>query len=58
MSPDQTVLFTITAESINEILQLQPGQNLTPLSIGDLLDRFPKLPHSKIAQILQTFIVE
>ena len=25
MSPDQTILFTITAESINEMLQLQPG---------------------------------
>jgi len=38
MSPDQKVLFTITAESINEMLQVQPGPNLIPLSIGDLLD--------------------
>jgi len=38
MSLDQKILFTITADSINEILQIQPSQNLTPLSIVDLLD--------------------
>lgn len=58
MSFDQTILFTITTESINEMLQLQPGQNYTPISIGDLLDRFPKLTTAKLVEMLQTFIRE
>ena len=58
MSPNQTILFTIIVESINEMLQLQPGQNLTPLSIGDLLVLFPKLSPAILAQIIQTYIVE
>ena len=33
MTLDHTILFTITVESINEMLQLQPGKNLTPLSV-------------------------
>ena len=40
MSHDQKVWFTFTVESINEVLQLKPGPNLTPLSIGDLLDQY------------------
>jgi len=43
MAPDHTVLFRITTESINEMLQLQLGQNLAPISIGDLLDIFPRI---------------
>ena len=58
MSPNQTILFTITVESINEMLQLQLGQNLTPISIGDLLDRFPKLTTTKLVEMFQTFIRE
>jgi len=58
MSHDQKVLFTITTESINEMLQLQPGPNLTPLSIGDLLDLYPKLSPAKFAQFFQAFIRE
>ena len=58
MSLDQKVLFTITAESVNEMLQVQPGPNLTPLSIGDLLDHYTKLCPSRPAQIFQTFIIE
>lgn len=58
MSPDQTILFTITAELINEMLQLQLGQNLSPISIEDLLDKFPKLTTTKITKMLQTFIRE
>ena len=58
MSPDQTILFTITTESTNEMLQLHLGQNLTPISIGDLLDRFPKLTTAKLAEMFQTFIRE
>ena len=55
---DQKFLFTITVESINEMLQLQPGQNLTPISIGYLLKKFPKITTTKLAQMFQTFIVE
>ena len=40
------------------MLQLQLGPNLTPLSIGDLLDLYPKLSSAKLAQLLQTFIRE
>jgi len=40
------------------MLQLRPGQNLTPLSIGDLLDLFPKVSPARLAQIIQTFIAE
>ena len=39
LSPSQTVLFPITAQSINEMLQFQPGQALTPLSMGELLEK-------------------
>jgi len=58
MSHDQKVIFTITPEFINEMLQLQPGPNLTPLSIGDLLDLYPKLSSARLAQLIQTFIIE
>lgn len=58
MSLDQKVLFIVTTESINEMLQVQPGPNLTPPSIWDLLDQYTKLSPSRLAQIFQTFIVE
>lgn len=58
MTPDHTVLFTITAESINEMLQLQPGQYLNPLSVGDQLNRFPAPISIELAQLFQTFIRE
>jgi len=40
------------------MLQLQHGQNFTPLSIGDQLDLFPKLSPARLDQIIQTYIVE
>jgi len=58
MSLDRTILFTITVESIDEMLQLQPGQNLTPILIGDLLDIFPKLTTTNLAEMFQIFIGE
>jgi len=48
MSPDHTILFTITVKSVNEMLQLQPGQNLTLISIRDLLDKFRKLTTTRL----------
>ena len=56
MSPDKKLLFTITAKSINEMLQLQPGQDLTALSIVDLLEKSSRLSSSEINQIYQTFM--
>lgn len=58
MSPNQVILFTITTKSINGMLQLQPGQKLTPLSIGDMLDLFPMLCPARLDQIIQAFILE
>ena len=43
MSPSQTVLFSINSLSINEMLQFQPGQALTPLSMGALLEKSTNL---------------
>lgn len=58
MSPNRAILFTITTESINEMLQLQPGKNLPPFSIGSLLDQFLKLITTKLAEMFQTLIRE
>lgn len=58
MTPDHTVLFTIATESINEMLQLQPRQNLTPISIENLLDKFPRITSIKLAQLFLTFIMD
>jgi len=55
MSPNQDVLFPITVESINEKLQLQPRQNLTPISIGDLQDQFSELNTTRIVEIRENF---
>lgn len=40
------------------MLQLQPGQDLSSLTIADLLEGFAKLSSCRITQILQTFIVK
>jgi len=58
VTPDQQVLFTINAESINQMLQVRPSPNETPLSIGYLLDLYTKLGLLGIAQIFKTFIIE
>lgn len=58
MSPIKKILFTITVDSINEMLQLQLRPNLTPLLIGDLLDEYSKISPSRLAQLFKDFIVE
>lgn len=58
MSPDQQIPFSITADSINEILQLQPSQNLTPLSIAYLLEKYSKLSSFEIVRVCQMFMLE
>jgi len=40
------------------MLQLQPGQDITFLTIVDFLEKFSKLSSSRSTQILQTLIVE
>jgi len=57
-APNQQLLFTITIESINQMMQVQPNPNETSLSISDLLDLYVKLDLAKMAQIFQTFIIE
>ena len=39
MSPSQTILFPITAQSINEMLQFHSIQDLTPISMGYLFEK-------------------
>lgn len=56
ISPNQTVIFTITADSINEMLQFQPSQALIPISLGDLLERSSKLSQYELSRLGQTFI--
>ena len=40
------------------MLQSQPSQSLTPLSVGDFLNRFPTLTSIKLDCLFQTFIRE
>jgi len=56
MSPAQTVLFSITAESINEIIQFHSTEPLAPLSMGFLLEKASQLPSSEITRIAQMFM--
>lgn len=56
LSPNQDVLFPITAQYINEMLNFQPDQTLTPLSMGDLLEKSTKLSQEELSHICQTFM--
>ena len=56
-SLSQTILFPITAQSINEMLQFQPGQALTPLSMGELLEKSADLSHEELNHLCQTFML-
>ena len=57
MSPSQTILFPITAKSINEMIQFHSTQPLAPLSLGYLLEKAPQLPKSEITSIAQMFML-
>jgi len=57
MSPNQTVLFPITIESINEMLQFHSSQALTPIFIGHLLEKSTKMSQSELEHLCQTFIL-
>ena len=56
MSLNQTVLFIVTADSINKMLQFQPGQNLTPISLRELLEKASKMSQSELSHLFQTFM--
>ena len=56
MSPNQTVLFTITVDSINEMLQFQLSEDLIPISLGELLEKSSKLSQSELSRLCQTFM--
>jgi len=58
VSPSQTVLFPITAESINEMLQFHSSQALTPISMGYLLEKSTQLSRLELNCICQTFMQE
>ena len=58
VSHNQQILFTITAESISQMLQIQPNPNETPFSIENLLELYLMLDLPKRAQIFQSFILE
>ena len=57
LSPSQSVLFPITAQSINEMLQFQFGQALTPLSMAKLLEKSTNLSHEELNRLCQTFML-
>lgn len=54
--PSQIVLFPITAQSINEMLQLHSNQALTPISMGYLLEESTQLYQLELKYICQTFM--
>jgi len=56
MTPSQTVLFYITAESIYEMLHFHPTQPLASLSMGFFLEQGSQFPNSVITQIAQLFM--
>ena len=56
MGPAGKVLFYITPQSINEMLQFKPTQPLVPLSMKNLLDQASKLPSAEIDRIAKLFM--
>jgi len=56
MSPSQTVLFHITAESINEMVHFHSTEPLARLSMGYMLEKARQLSNAKITQVAQMFM--
>ena len=56
MDPSGNVLFYITPQSINEMLQFKPTQPLVPLSMKQLLDQASKLCSTKVDRIAKMFM--
>ena len=56
IAPSGIVLFYITPQSINEMLNFKLTQPLAPLTMKFLLDQAAKLPSSAITKISQLFM--
>ena len=56
VNAEKEVLFTVTTESINQMLQLQPKPNAIPFSIESLTKFYLDLYFPKRFQIFQTFM--
>ena len=52
---NKEILFTIAAESINQMLQIKPRSDEAPLSVEILTELYLKLDFPKRFQIFQTF---
>jgi len=55
-SPSGSILFHITPDSINQMLNFKQTQLLVPFSMKFLLDEGPKLSTSELARIAKTFM--
>ena len=55
-SPSGSILFHITSDSINQMLNFKQTQLLVPFSMKYLLDEGSKLSSSEIARIAKTFV--
>lgn len=58
MSTSQTVIFPITAQSINEMLQFHSSQALTPISMEYLPEKLTQLSQLELNHICQTFMLQ
>lgn len=56
MSPSQTVLLSITAESINEMTHFHSTEPLARLFMGFLLEQASQLTNSEMTHIAQMFM--
>ena len=52
------ILFTITPETINQMLQIPQNNSTTPFSIEALNELYQKLTFSQWAQIFEIFLLE
>lgn len=57
VASNQHLLFTITLESINYMLQVQPNPNLDPFSIEWLLELYNSIDEDKAKKVFKNFIV-
>lgn len=57
LTPSGSVLFYITPQSINEMLNFEPTQPLVPLTMKLLLDQGAKLPTLEITRLGQLFML-
>lgn len=56
VNAEKEILFTITAQSINQMLQLQPDPQAVPLSIEALTQLYPCIDFPKSFMIFQNFM--